>query len=75
MRSLFRWGKEGELGWVWSRPHPEARAQGLCPYLRIATGPGDSQLSGLKAYQPVDHPGTPRWHTREGDAAAPVCVG
>ena len=37
-------------------------------------GPDDSRLSGHKAYQTADGPRTPRRHTREGDAAVPVCV-
>ena len=31
--------------------------------------PAGSRLSGLKAYRTDDRPRTPRWHTREGDAA------
>ena len=34
-----------------------------------------ARLSGLKAYRTDDRPRTPRWHTREGDAAVPVCMG
>ena len=38
------------------------------------TGLGESRLSGPKACRTVDRPRTPWWHTREGDAAVPVCV-
>ena len=38
------------------------------------TGLGKSRLSGPKACRTVDRPRTPWWHTREGDAAVPVCV-
>ena len=37
-------------------------------------GSVDSRLSGHKAYRTADGPRTPRRHTREGDAAVPVCV-
>ena len=37
-------------------------------------GPDDSRLSGHVAYRTADGPRTPRRHTREGDAAVPVCV-
>ena len=63
------------LGWVGSRPHPNLRDHGHRPSLRVTTGPAGSRLSGLKAYQTDDRPRTPRWHTQEGDAAVPVCVG
>ena len=63
------------LGWVGSRPHPDLRDHGHRPSLRVTTGPAGSRLSGLKAYQTDDRPRTPRWHTQEGDAAVPVCVG
>ena len=65
----------GGLGWVGSRPHPDLRDHGHRPSLRVTTGPAGSRLSGLKAYRTDDRPRTPRWHTREGDAAVPVCVG
>ena len=71
-------GAEGQgegLGWVGSRPHPDLRDHGYRPSLRVTTGPAGSRLSGLKAYRTDDRPRTPRWHTREGDAAVPVCVG
>ena len=57
--------------------------QGLCrtPWPTVSTrlcadttGLGESRLSGPKACRTVDHPRTPWWHTREGDAAVPVCV-
>ena len=63
------------LGWVGSRPHPDLRDHGHRPSLRVTTGPAGSRLSGLKAYRTDDRPRTPRWHTREGDAAVPVCLG
>ena len=65
----------GGLGWVGSRPHPDLRDHGHRPSLRVTTGPAGSRLSGLKAYRTDDRPRTPRWHTQEGDAAVPVCVG
>ena len=57
--------------------------QGLCrtPWPMVntrlcadTTGLGESRLSGPKACRTVDRPRTPWWHTREGDAAVPVCV-
>ena len=57
--------------------------QGLCRTRRPTvstclcantTGLGKSRLSGAKACRTVDRPRTPRWHTREVDAAVPVCV-
>ena len=65
----------GGLGWVGSRPHPDLRDHGRRPSLRVTTGPVGARLSGLKAYRTDDRPRTPRWHTREGDAAVPVCMG
>ena len=65
----------GGWGWVGSRPHPDLRDHGHRPSLRVTTGPAGSRLSGLKAYRTDDRPRTPRWHTQEGDAAVPVCVG
>ena len=74
--SLKHWkGRWGGLGWVGSRPHPDLRDHGRRPSLRVTTGPAGSRLSGLKAYRTDDRPRTPRWHTREGDAAVPVCMG
>ena len=71
-----RWaGAWGGLGWVGSRPHPDLRDHGRRPSLRVTTGPVGARLSGLKAYRTDDRPRTPRWHTREGDAAVPVCMG
>ena len=61
-------GGGGGLGCPGSRPHPDAWARGLCPYPRMATGPGDSRFSGLKADWNVDRPRSPRWCTQEGDA-------
>ena len=69
------WGGGVGLGWVGSRPHPNLRDHGHRPSLRVTTGPAGSRLSGLKAYRTDDRPRTPRWHTQEGDAAVPVCVG
>ena len=65
----------GWVGCVGSRPHPDLRDHGHRPSLRVTTGPAGSRLSGLKAYRTDDRPRTPRWHTQEGDAAVPVCVG
>ena len=74
-RSPFLGAARGGLGWVGSRPHPDLRDHGHRPSLRVTTGPAGSRLSGLKAYRTDDRPHTPRWHTQEGDAAVPVCVG
>ena len=68
-------GGGGGLGWVGSTPHPDLRDHGRRPSLRVTTGPAGARLSGLKAYQTDDRPHAPRWHTREGDAAVPVCMG
>ena len=66
------------LGGVWF-----GLGQGLCrtPWPTVSTrlcadttGLGESRLSGPKACRTVDRPRTPWWHTREGDAAVPVCV-
>ena len=35
---------------------------------------GRTQVSGHKAYRTVDRPQTPRWRSRAGDAAVPVCM-
>ena len=59
----------GGGGWVGSRPHPDLRDHGRRPSLRVTTGPAGARLSGLKACRTDDRPRTPRWHTREGDAA------
>ena len=65
----------GGLGWVGSRPHPDLRDHGRRPSLRVTAGPAGARLSGRKACRTDDRPLTPRWHTREGDAAVPVCMG
>ena len=65
----------GGLGWVGSRPHPDLRDHGRRPSLRVTTGPVDARLSGRKACRTDDRPRAPRWHTREGVAAVPVCMG
>ena len=57
--------------------------QGLCrtPWPTVSTRLcadttrlGESRLSGPKACRTVDRPRSPSRHTREGDAAVPVCV-
>ena len=67
-----------DVGGVWF-----GLGQGLCrtPWPMVSTrlcadttGLGESRLSGPKACRTVDRPRTPWWHTREGDAAVPVCV-
>ena len=69
-------GQSGKgLGWVGSRPHLDLRDHGRRPPLRVNTGPARARLSGRKACRTDDRPRTPRWHTREGDAAVPVCMG
>ena len=65
----------GGLGWAGSRPHPDPRDHGRCPSLRVTTGLAGALLSGRKACWTDDRPRTPQWHTREGDAAMPVCMG
>ena len=35
---------------------------------------GRTRVSGHKAYRSVDHPQTPQWRSRAGDAAMPVCM-
>ena len=71
-------GCVGVQGGVWF-----GLGQGLCrtPWPMVSTrlwadttGLGESRLSGPKACRTVDRPRTPWWHTREGDAAVPVCV-
>ena len=62
------------LGWVGSRPHPDARDHGQRPYLLVTTGPDDSRLSGHKACRTVDRPRTRWWRAPEGDPAGPVCM-
>ena len=70
--------REGGVGLGWF-----GLGQGLCrtPWPTVSTrlcadttGLGKSRLSGPKACRTVDRPRTPWWHTREGDAAVPVCV-
>ena len=65
----------GGLGWVGSRPHLDLWDHRRRPSLRVTTGPAGARLSGRKACRTDDRPRTPRWHTREGDAAVPVCMG
>ena len=71
----WREGQSGGFGLVWvnaspGRPGPRS-AQ---PSLRDSTGLGAPGCRGLKACRTADSPRTPRWHTREGDTAVPVCV-
>ena len=70
-------GEEGGvgLGWVglgqgltWSPTHGPRRVP--CG-TRLG---GRTWVSSHKAYRTVDHPQTPRWHSRVGDAAVPVCM-
>ena len=66
---------EGGFGLVWvnaspGRPDPRS-AQ---PSLRDSTVLGAPGCRCLKACRTADSPRTPRWHTREGDTAVPVCV-
>ena len=43
--------------------------------LPCRTRPGScTRVSGHKAYRTVDRPQTPRWRSRAGDAAVPVCM-
>ena len=62
------------MGWVGCRPPPDGQTHRARPSLRRVIGLDDSQLSGHKAYRTADGPRTPQRHTREGDAAVPVCV-
>ena len=62
-------------GYVGSGRVPNLRDHGCRPSLRVTTSPVGARLSGLKAYRSDDRPRTSRWHTREGDAALPVCMG
>ena len=62
------------LDWVGRRPPPDGQTHRARPSLRHVIGLDDSRLSGHKAYRTADGPRTPRRHTREGDAAIPVCV-
>ena len=68
-------GLEGGLGWVglgqglaWSPTHGPRR---LPCGTRLG---GRTRVSGHKAYRTVDRPQTPRWRSRAGDAAVPVCM-
>ena len=65
----------GGLGWVglgqglaWSPTHGPRR---LPCGTRLG---GRTRVSGNKAYRTVDRPQTPRWRSRAGDAAVPVCM-
>ena len=65
----------GGLGWVglgqglaWSPTHGPRR---LPCGTRLG---GRTRVSGHKAYRTVDRPHTPRWRSRAGDAAVPVCM-
>ena len=68
-------GGGGGLGWVglgqglaWSPNHGPRR---LPCGTRLG---GRTRVSGHKAYRTVDRPQTPRWRSRAGDAAVPVCM-
>ena len=70
-----RGGLWGGLGWVglgqglaWSPTHGPRR---LPCGTRLG---GRTRVSGHKAYRTVDRPQTPRWRSRAGDAAVPVCM-
>ena len=65
----------GKGGWVglgegltWSPTHGPR-----CLPCRTRPG-GCTRVSGHKAYRTADRPQTPRWRSRAGDAAAPVCM-
>ena len=69
---LFWGGGWVGLGWVKASP-------GRLPTVRAAlpcrTRPGGcTRVSGHKAYRTADRPQTPRWRSRAGDAAVPVCM-
>ena len=74
--SRAQWrGVRGGLGWVglgqglaWSPTHGPRR---LPCGTRLG---GRTRVSGHKAYRTVDRPQTPRWRSRAGDAAVPVCM-
>ena len=63
----------GLVGWLgegltWSPTHGPRR-------LPCRTRPGGcTRVSGHKAYRTADRPQTPRWRSRAGDAAVPVCM-
>ena len=55
-------------GLTWSPTHGPRR-------LPCRTRPGGcTRVSGHKAYRTADRPQTPRWRSRAGDAAVPVCM-
>ena len=58
----------GGQGLAWSPTHGPPRLP-----CRTRLG-GCTRVSGHKAYQTVDRPQTPRWRSRAGDAAVPVCM-
>ena len=61
------WVGLGE-GLTWSPTHGPRR-------LPCRTRPGGcTRVSGHKAYRTADRPQTPRWRSRAGDAAVPVCM-
>ena len=71
--SACRWW--GGFGLVWVNASPgRPGPQSAQPSLRDSTGLGAPGCRGLKACRTADSPRTPRWHTREGDTAVPVCV-
>ena len=55
-------------GLAWSPTHGPRRLP-----CRTRLG-GRTRVSGHKAYRTVDRPKTPRWRSRAGDAAVPVCM-
>ena len=57
-----------------STPNLDPRDHGPRLSLYVATSPARSWLSGPKAYWTHDRPSTPRWHTRMGGAAVPMCL-
>ena len=66
--------EEWRVGLGWVRASSDGCTHGWCPYLRDTTGLAHSQFSGCEGCQTVDRPHTPQWHSREGDAAMPVCM-
>ena len=58
----------GGQGLAWSPTHSPSRL----PYGTRLGGP--TRFSSDKAYRTVDRPQTPRWRSRAGDAAVPVCM-
>ena len=70
-----QWGRGPGGGWVglgqglaWSPTHGPRRLP-----CRTRLG-GRTRVSGHKACRTVDRPQTPRWRSRAGDAAVPVCM-